>query len=233
MLDGPRPGRARLVPLIVPRLTTTGLTIGFAFDGGRPNAPLVLARPPLLFAPKPVGAAAGLLTNAGRSCRWPFPCSVPPGRPIGWPIASRVTRPALSFADRRGRKIGRANGLTLRSPSFAASRRSGRPECTAMRVSIASESLPPPVASSRAGGREPSGFAGEVEPPPSRAASSARQTDVIPAPISAIARRRTTTLKAALLGIIPPVPRRMRHRTAHDRPRPGITSAAPARPPRG
>src|SRR5271167_899484 len=65
-----------------------------------------------------------------------------------------------------------------------------------MRVSIASASLLPPAASSRAGGREPSGLAaGKVEPPPSRAASSAKQANDIQVPISAIARRWTTILK--------------------------------------
>ena len=140
-LDGPTPGRTKLVPLIVPRLSAEGLTFGFAFDGGRANAPPVLARPPLVFAPKPVGAAAGSLTNAGRSCCWPRPCSMS-WRATGKPIASRVTPPGLSWADRRGRKIGRANGQCFVSAFFAASRLPGARGCTVMRVSIVSESLP-------------------------------------------------------------------------------------------
>jgi len=155
----------------------------------------VLAPPLLAFAPKPVGATAGSWTTAGTSCRWPLSCSLPSWRMTGRPIASRVTPPGLSWADRRGRKICRANGLGLVSPSLSSSRLPNRRGCTVMRVSIASESLPPPAASSRAGGREPSGFAGKVEPPPSRAASSARQANDIHVPISAIARRRTTILK--------------------------------------
>jgi len=88
-LGGPTPGRATLVPLIVPRLSVEDLTFGFAFDGGCPSAPPGLATPPLLFAPKPVGAPTGLLP---RGCS-ALPCSMPPGRATDTPIASRETRP--------------------------------------------------------------------------------------------------------------------------------------------
>jgi len=143
----------------------------------------------------PVGAATGSCPRTGRSRRWPLPCSMPSWRATGKPIASRVAPPGLSWADRRGRKICRANGLGLVSPSLSSSRLPNRRGCTVMRVSIASASLPPPAASSRAGGREPSGFAGKVEPPLSRAASSARQADVIQLPTSAIAKRWTAIFK--------------------------------------
>ena len=166
----------------------------------------------------------------------PLPCSMPPGWTTGRPMASRVTRPELSGHAAAERYAERTAWVWYRLPS-ASSRLPNRRGCTVMRVSIASASLPPPAASSRAGGREPSGFAGKVEPPPSRAASSARQASDIQMPISAIARRWTTILKPALPDIVgitrPPVPRRVRHGTAHDRPRPGTTSAAPARPPAG
>src|SRR5208282_5669474 len=99
--EGPMPGRVRVVPLIAPRFRTAGLTTEFVFDVGRPNALPVLARPPLAPALKPVVAAAGLCTRAGRSCRWPSPCSVPSWRTTGTPIASRVTRLEASCADSR------------------------------------------------------------------------------------------------------------------------------------
>ncbi len=237
MLDEPKPRRARLVPLIAPRLSAAGLTICFAFDSVCPNAPPGFATSLLAFAPMPVGAVAGSCRSAGRSRRWPLPCSMPSWRTTGEAIASRVVPPGLSWAERRGRKICRANGLGLVSPSLSSSRLPNRRGCTVMLVSIASKSLPPPAASSRAGGREPSRFAGKVEPPPAWATSSARPACVVQMPISAIARRWTTILKPALPDIVgstrPPVPRRVRHGTSNDRRRPETTSAAPARRPRG
>ena len=241
-LDGPTPGRTTLVPLIVPRLSVEGLTFGLAFDGWCPSGPPGLATPPLVFSPKPVGAPAGLLP---RGCS-ALPCSMLPGRATGMPIASRETRPRLSCADRRGRKMCGAIGRIL--PSLNSCRLPSRRDCT-MRVSIASESLPPgtegltsrPAALPLSAPSPvtvllsslPSGFADGVEPPPVPGASSARQACIANTPISAITRRWTTILKPLLLGVIPPVPRRMPRRTAHDRPHSEIMSAAPERPPKG
>ena len=98
MLDEPMPGRAKLVPFIIPRLSAEGLAIRFAFDDGRQGVLPVLARPPLAFAPKPVVGVVGLCMRPGRSCSRPPPCAMPSSWTTGKPMASRVTPPALSCA---------------------------------------------------------------------------------------------------------------------------------------